>query len=193
MKTRPIPALFERPPGETGAASVRHLRAAGARARTPAACLCLLIAFGSPVAQAREPSTASSDLVGTWKITVVPPAADLPSHVAFTSYAPGGMLIGSPIIHLPPPVARMGTAHGSWKKIGPNEFALTFAAFGYDASGQPVGIVKVDARQHMTGKDSFEGRSQLFICNLQFECPAPLPGYAAFSATRLPAEAPAGP
>lgn len=193
MGHRQFASLPDRRCLETFGAWARVQRLDGPRRRSLALGLCLLMAADLAFSEPNKSSAASHDLIGTWKVTVVPPVPGVPPHIAFTSYAAGGVLIGSPILFLPPPVARMDTAHGTWRKIGANEFALTFTAFGYDAAGQPVGIVKVNATERLTGRDSLEGRSQLFICSLKLECPEPAPGYATFTATRISAEPLVGP
>ena len=144
-----------------------------------------------PVLVARADSQQGDNapqLEGTWKYTVVPPVTFVPAHLAFVSFAPAGVMIGSPDIYLPPPFVRMDTAQGTWQKAGGQEFTSTMVAYGYNASGQAVGILKFNARYRLIDKDSFEASGQLVVCNLSLQCAAAGPGSATLHATRLGVE-----
>lgn len=129
---------------------------------------------------------------GTWAVTVTPPFPGAPSHKAYISFVPGGVVVAGPDPFLPPsvaPIVRMATAQGTWESTRPKEFAWTFIALGFDVSGSPVGFLKFSGRARLTGKDSFEGAAKVARCELDLTTCGPYTSAAAANlGTRLPLE-----
>jgi hypothetical protein len=164
--------------------------AAAFRRRLAAAVLVSSLLTSGLAVRADEPEAeAFSPLVGTWIVTIAPPVPAFPPHIGLASFMAGGVMIASPDRFLPPPVATMASSNGVWKWTGVREFASTFVALAYDSSGQAIGHVKINTAYRLTGKDTFEGRSQLLLCDLELKCPAPGPGSALLHGRRLKTQA----
>ena len=58
-------------------------------------------------------------------------------------------------------------------------------SFTHDSSGQAIGHVKINAIYWFTSKDTFTGKSQLLLCDLELKCPAAGPGSATLHGRRL--------
>ena len=147
----------------------------------------LMLAVASVQAESPLAETGHR-LEGTWVVSVDPPGPVPPTHIVFASFVRGGVFTGSPDLYLPPPIARIDPPLGLWERTGGKEFASTFVAFAYDASGQAIGTIKINSSYRLTGKDSFEGNSQLLICDLNLNCPLPGSGVATLRGTRLQIE-----
>ena len=147
-----------------------------------AAMSVLAFAAGTLPAAARTPQSL---LIGTWVITVQPPAP-VPSYIEISSFAPGGTTTGSPSVNPPPGVISAGAVHGVWKEAGEdNTYDLTVVGLTYDKTGAVAGTVKFNNRYTLISKDEFKGISQFQICDLRLVCPEPTPGSAKVTGARL--------
>ena len=113
-------------------------------------------------------------LEGTWVVTIIPPAiANVPAHNGFISFVRGGVVLGGPEPSLPPfvaPIVRTASLQGTWDRAGSQGFVWTFSALGYDATGAPVGYLKLSGRLRLTDKDTFEGDASITACDLNLAC-----------------------
>jgi hypothetical protein len=102
-------------------------------------------------------SDKSERMEGSWVVTVsaaVPPGVPQPpSFRAYTSFARGGVFIGSD--------ARRAASkqHGTWTHLRGSEFAFTALEQLFNESGEPGGTVTIRVRVTITGADDFVGVS----------------------------------
>ena len=88
-------------------------------------------------------------LVGSWEVIVMVPGQD--PVIDFATFTEGGGLIGTD------PDPNVSTGIGTWKKIGPSRFAVTFVHFLSD-QGAPLGTLKVRAEVTLDAQtDTFTG------------------------------------
>jgi hypothetical protein len=137
----------------------------------------------TPSAHAKE---RQSPLIGSWVVTISPPA-DVTPYIEITSVAFGGTATGSPPAKPPPGLIRTGDAYGVWAQSSEdsNAYDLTAVAFTYDGSGAINGTVKFVNHATLINNDEFEGISQFQVCDLNLVCPEPTPGGAKITGTRL--------
>jgi len=89
------------------------------------------------------------ELVGTWEVTVMASGAD--PVIDYATMTEGGGLIGTD------PDPNVSAGIGTWEKIGPNRFGVTFVHFLSD-QGAPLGTLKVRAEIILDAKtDTFSG------------------------------------
>jgi hypothetical protein len=88
-------------------------------------------------------------LVGSWEVTVMAPGQD--PVIDFATFTEGGGLIGTD------PDPNVSTGIGTWERIGPDRFAVTFVHFLSD-QGAPLGTLKVRAEATLDSQtDTFSG------------------------------------
>ena len=86
---------------------------------------------------------------GSWEVTVMPTGGD--PIIDFSTMTEGG----GPVSTDPDP--NVSTGIGTWEKIGPNRFAVTFVHFLSD-QGAPLGTLKVRAEVSLDYQtDTFSG------------------------------------
>ena len=89
------------------------------------------------------------ELVGAWEVTVMASGAD--PVIDYATMTEGGGLIGTD------PDPNVSTGIGTWEKIGPNRFGVTFVHF-LSEQGAPLGTLKVHAEITLDSKaDTFSG------------------------------------
>jgi hypothetical protein len=147
----------------------------------------IFLLVGAVQADSRD-DNEDQQIEGAWVITIDPPGSIPGRHIAFGSFAEGGVFTGSPDNFLPPNVGVMGTNFGSWKHVRGDTYASTFVAFTYSTAGTLTGTVKLNANYTLTGKDRFTGVSQLFFCSTSLVCPATALGTARLTGQRLKIE-----
>lgn len=130
--------------------------------------------------------------LGTWVVTVTPPAASgIPAFATIYTFASGGALIvTSQIDHLVPNV---GLQQGSWRRGDHGEINSTLLAFLYDPTGTAVGMLKIRATYDFSVSGTFTGRGQQAFCDLNGGNCAWLPGSATLTGKLVEVEEPAEP
>src|SRR5258705_8823066 len=92
---------------------------------------------------------SAPQLEGSWEVTVMPTGGD--PVIDFSTMTEGGGLISTD------PDPNVSTGIGTWEKIGPKRFAITFVHF-LSAQGAPLGTLKVRAEITLDSKtDTFSG------------------------------------
>jgi len=109
-----------------------------------------LIALGGAQLNVRgDEYNPHHELVGSWEVTVMPTGQD--PIVDFATFTEGGGFIGTD------PDPNISTGLGTWEKIGPNRYAVTFVHFLSD-QGTPLGTLKVRAQMTLDSRtDTFSG------------------------------------
>ena len=108
-----------------------------------------------PLAQTSD--SKSERMEGSWVVTVtavVPPGVPAPPPFhAYTSFARGGVFIGSD--------ARRAASkqHGTWSHLRGSEFAFTAIEQLFSETGEPGDTVTIRVRVTITGEDNFVGVS----------------------------------
>jgi len=130
--------------------------------RTTVAALVVLLAACTTAPRSSPSTDGQTDrLEGTWVITIIPPPiANVPAHKGLISFVRGGVALGEPDSTLPSfvaPIVRTASQQGSWEQVGPQEFVWTFSSLGYDATGAPIGFLKLSGRLRLTDKDTSRG------------------------------------
>jgi hypothetical protein len=90
------------------------------------------------------------ELVGAWEVTVMASGAD--PVIDYATMTEGGSLIGTD------PDPNVSTGIGTWEKIGPNRFGVTFVHFLSD-QGAPLGTLKVRAGDYLRFQNGYIQRS----------------------------------
>ena len=125
----------------------------------PAAIMCAQSyeRVGDELTLAQTSDNKSERLEGSWVVTVsaaVPPGVPQPpSFRAYTSFARGGVSIGSD--------ARRAASkqHGTWTHLRGSEFAFTTMEQLFNETGEPGGTVVIRVRITITAADDFIGVS----------------------------------
>jgi hypothetical protein len=108
-----------------------------------------LIGLTSSRSSATPNGSSAPQLEGSWEVTVMANGAD--PVIDFSTMTAGGGLISTD------PDPNVSTGIGSWEKIGPNRFAVTFVHFLSD-QGSPLGTLKVRAEIVLDSHtDTFSG------------------------------------
>jgi hypothetical protein len=129
--------------------------------------------------------------LGTWMVTVTPPATS--GRLAFNAlitFAGGGAFIASTQNDHAIPSA--GIQQGSWQRGADGQISSTEIYFVYLPTGVAVGTVKVRATYAFSDPDTLTGRGQLLLCDLNFANCNLLPGFATLQGKRVEVE-PVGP
>ena len=142
-------------------------------------------------AKDKDDEGSSQQIEGTWSIIVTPPAGGPPAYLAIASFADGGVMLTAPDPSVGPPATSSG--QGTWERTRANRFASTHVAFMYGLGGFISGAIKINSSYRLTGRDSFEGRGQLQICDASLNNCFTVPGCATLQGTRIKAEAPSCP
>jgi hypothetical protein len=160
--------------------------------------LALLIAFGilgNPgtgrgvvAAKDKDDEASSLQIEGTWSVIVTPPAGGPPAYLGIASFAEGGVMLTAPDPSVGPSATSSG--QGTWERTRANRFVSTHVAFMYGPGGNIVGSIKINSSYRLTGRDSFEGRGQLQICDASLNNCFSVPGCATLQGTRIKAEPP---
>jgi hypothetical protein len=143
----------------------------------------LALAIGTLPVSAKVPQ---SPLVGTWVLTIQPPAP-VPSYIEISTFAVDGTTTGSPSVQPPPGVISTGDVYGVWKGSGDEAgtYDSSVIALTYDKSGAVNGTVKFNNHFKLISESEIEGISQFQICDLNAVCPEPTPNSATFTGARL--------
>lgn len=151
------------------------------------------IGKGGGVVQAndRDDQSSSRQIEGTWSIVVTPPAGGPPAYLAIASFADGGVLVTSPDPSVGPSPTSSG--QGTWERTGVNRFASIHVAFMYGPGGSITGAIKINSNYRLTGRNSFEGRGQLQICDASVNNCFTIPACSTLQGTRIKAEPPSCP
>jgi len=148
--------------------------------------LAMLISMGMIAhAQDAQPNT----LLGTWLVTVTPPAPIPSFNVLYTFAAGGALITTSQIDHQAPTT---GVLQGSWQRGDHGEVNSTLVAFLYDPTGTAIGTLKLRATYKLNDANSFTGVGQQAICDLNIANCNWLPGSATLSGNRVAIEEPVG-
>ncbi len=92
---------------------------------------------------------SAPQLEGSWEVTVMPTGGD--PIIDFSTMTEGGGLISTD------PDPNVSTGIGTWEKIGPQRFTVTFVHFLSD-QGAPLGTLKVRAEVTLDSQtDTFSG------------------------------------
>ena len=148
---------------------------------------------GRGVVQAKDKDdeTSAQQIEGTWSVIVTPPAGGPPAYLAIASFADGGVLLTSPDPSVGP--SATSTGQGTWERTRGNRFASTHVAFMYSPGGSITGAIKINSSYRLTGRNSFEGRAQLQICDASLNNCFTIPSCATLQGTRIKAEPPSCP
>lgn len=107
------------------------------------------IAVAGSQFDAKGGGDTAPSLEGSWEVTVMPDGAD--PIVDIATLTSGGGIINSD------PDPNLSTGHGTWVRIGGDQFATTFVHF-LSAGGVPLGTVKVRAVMQLDrATDTFSG------------------------------------
>ena len=128
--------------------------------------------------------------LGTWLVTVTPPASIPGFNVLYTFAAGGALITTSQIDHQVP---NTGILQGSWQRGDGGEINSTLVAFLYGPTGTAIGTLKLRATYKFGDADSFTGIGQQAICDLNVSNCNWLPGSASLTGARLKVEEPVGP
>ena len=111
--------------------------------------IAVLMAVAGTQLNARGGGASAPQLEGSWEVTVMPTGGD--PVIDFSNMNEGGGLISTD------PDPNVSTGIGTWEKIGPNRFAVTFVHFLSD-QGAPLGTLKVRAEVTLDYQtDTFSG------------------------------------
>jgi hypothetical protein len=146
---------------------------------------------GFGLVDAKGDDASSPQIEGTWSIVVTPPAGGPPAYLAIASFADGGVMLAAPDPSVGPSATSSG--QGTWERTRANRFASTHVAFTYGPGGFISGAIKINSSYLLTGKDSFEGRGQLQICDASLNNCFTVPGCATLQGTRIKADPPSCP
>jgi hypothetical protein len=157
---------------------------------------CVLIGSmekGRGVVQAKDKDdeASSQGIEGTWSVIVTPPAGGPPAYLSIASFANSGVLLTSPDPSVGP--SATSTGQGAWERARGTRFVSTHVAFRYGPEGNIAGAIKINSSYQLAGKDSFEGKGQLQICDASLNNCFTVPGCATLQGTRIKAEPPSCP
>ena len=108
-----------------------------------------LITLTSTHSSATAGASSAPQLEGSWEVTVMPTGGD--PIIDFSTMTEGGGLISTD------PDPNVSTGIGTWERIGPKRFAVTFVHFLSD-QGAPLGTLKVRAEVTLDFRtDTFSG------------------------------------
>jgi hypothetical protein len=111
--------------------------------------IAVLMAVAGTHLNARGGGASAPQLEGSWEVTVTPTGGD--PVIDFSTMTEGGGLISTD------PDPNVSTGIGTWEKIGPKRFAVTFVHFLSD-HGAPLGTLKVRAEVTLDNQtDTFSG------------------------------------
>jgi len=133
--------------------------------------------------------TQDNTQLGTWLVTVTPPAGSGASsfNVLYTFAAGGGLITTSQIDHLVP---NTGVLQGSWRRSDQGEINSTLVAFLYDPTGAAIGTLKLRATYKFGDANNLIGIGQQAICDVDVAKCNWLPGSAKLTGKRLAIEEP---
>lgn len=136
--------------------------------------------------QANPPAVAPQ-IEGTWLLTVTtPPEAGRPPFKVLVSFARGGVFIASA-------ESDQATApqNGTWKMVGPNEYASTALSFGPDPNN--LFTIKIKGLNRLVSENELEGVGEAAICDVSGNNCQRFPGCSTIHGTRLTVEPPSCP
>jgi len=129
--------------------------------------------------------------LGAWLVTVTPPGSSTPAFNVLYTFASGGALITtSQIDHLVP---NTGVLQGSWRRVDHGEINSTAVAFLYAPTGSAIGTLMIRATYEFSDVNSFTGRGQQAICDVNVANCSWIPGSATLHGKRIEIEEPVGP
>jgi hypothetical protein len=128
--------------------------------------------------------------LGTWLVTVTPPAPIPGFNVLYTFAAGGALITTSQIDHQLP---NTGVLQGSWQRGDEGEIKSTLVAFLYDPTGTAIGTLKLRATYKLVDANNFTGIGQQAICDVNVANCNWLPASAKLMGKRVAIEKPAGP
>ena len=126
--------------------------------------------------------------LGTWVLTVTPPAGGPPAFQGLASFASGGVFIASTQNDHAVPSA--GIQQGTWRRTREGQISSTEISFIYGPTGVAVGTLKVRATYEFRDKNTLTGHGQLLRCDVKGENCMSLPGCASIEGIRLEVEEP---
>jgi hypothetical protein len=129
--------------------------------------------------------------LGTWVLTVTPPAGGPPAFQALASFASGGVFIASTQNDHAVPSA--GIQQGTWRRTGDGQISSTEISFIYSPTGIAVGTLKVRATYEFSDANNLTGKGQLVRCDLSGANCVTLPGCASIQGKRVEIEEPVCP
>jgi len=129
--------------------------------------------------------------LGTWVLTVTPPAGGPPAFQALASFASGGVFIASTQNDHAVPSA--GIQQGTWRRTGDGQISSTEISFIYSPTGVAVGTLKIRATYEFSDANNLTGHGQLLRCDLSGANCVSLPGCASIQGKRVEIEEPVCP
>jgi hypothetical protein len=125
--------------------------------------------------------------LGTWMVTVTPPAASgRPAFNALITFSGGGAFIASTQNdHLIP---NSGVQQGTWIRTITGSIDSTQLYFVYAPTGSAVATVKVRATYDFPDADDLTGQGQLAHCDLAGANCTGFPGFASITGKRVEVE-----
>jgi len=125
-------------------------------------------------------------LGGSWLFSITPPPQGPPPYTVLTSLSDSGVLTAATQNdHFAPYKSEQ---HGTWISLGRGRYASTQYYFGYDGTGAAVGLFKLIAEFHLTGRDTLSGSGALELCDLHGQNCNLLGGGAQVAGTRIKVE-----
>jgi hypothetical protein len=139
-----------------------------------------------PSVQAAPPAVAPQ-IEGTWLLTVTtPPEAARPPFNVLAWFASGGVFTASAESdQVTPP------QNGTWKMVGPNEYASTALSFGPDPNN--LFTIKINSLYRLVSENELEGVGEAAICDASGNNCQRFPGCSTIHGTRVTVEPPSCP
>ena len=138
-----------------------------------------------PSVQARP--AVAPQIEGTWLLTVTtPPEAGRPPFKVLASFARGGVFTASAESDQATP-----PQSGTWKMVGPNEYASTALSFGPNPNN--LFTIKIKGLYRLVSEDELDGVGEAAICDASGNNCQRFPGCSIIRGTRLTVEPPACP
>jgi len=141
----------------------------------------------SLVSSVQASPAVAPQIEGTWLLTVTtPPEAGRPPFKVLVSFARGGVFIASA-------ESDKATApqNGTWKMVGPNEYASTALSFGPDPNN--LFTIKIKGLNRLVSENELEGVGEAAICDASGNNCQRFPGCSTIHGTRVTVEPPSCP
>lgn len=133
------------------------------------------------------PAAVAPQIEGTWLLTVTTPTeAGRPSFKVLASFARGGVFIASAESDQATP-----PQNGTWKMVGPNEYASTALSFGPNPNN--LFTIKIKGLYRLVSENELDGVGEAAICDASGNNCQRFPGCSTIHGTRLTVEPPSCP
>lgn len=132
------------------------------------------------------PAAVAPQIEGTWLLTVTtPPEAGRPPFKVLASFARGGVFTASAESDQATP-----PQNGTWKMVGPNQYASTALSFGPNPI---LFTIKIKSLYRLVSENELEGVGEAAICDASGNNCQSFPGCSTIRGTRLTVEPPSCP